>query len=127
MAKILVVEDVEIARNIMSLMLKKINCNFDMAQNGLEALKLFFSNKYDLIFMDLGLPDISGLTITKLIRSYEDKAALPVPVVALTAHADDNYKQECFDAGMDAFLVKPIDVNELQNIINDLVLPKTIQ
>jgi CheY-like chemotaxis protein len=124
MHKILVVEDVEIARNVMNLILKKIDCNVDMAKNGIEALKLFFENKYDLIFMDLGLPDINGVTITKLIRSYEKKDSLPVRVVAITAHEDDRHRQECFNAGMDAFLVKPVDINEVQDIINDLILPR---
>ena len=122
MHKILVVEDVEIARNVMSLILKKINCNVDMAKNGLEALRLFFENRYDLIFMDLGLPDINGVTITKLIRSYENKNFAPVRVVAITAHEDDCHRQECFNAGMDAFLVKPVDVSEVENVIKELML-----
>ena len=124
MHKILVVEGVEIARNIMGLILKKINCNVDMAKNGIEALKLFFENKYDLIFMDLGLPDINGITLTKLIRSYEKKDSFPVRVVATTAHENDGHRQECVNAGMNAFLVKPVAVNEVESIINELILSR---
>jgi CheY-like chemotaxis protein len=121
MHKILVVEDVEIARNVMNLILKKINCNVDMAKNGIEALKLYFANKYDLIFMDLGLPDINGVTITKIIRSYEKVDSLPVRVVAITTHEDTSHREECFNVGMDAFLTKPVDISVVQNIVNELM------
>lgn len=123
MYKVLVVEDVEIARNVMDLILKKINCEVDMAKNGIEALRLFFAKNYDLIFMDIGLPDINGVTITKLIRSYEKKDS-PVKVIAVTAHAGNNYKQECLKAGMDGFLVKPVVVSDVQNIVNTLACKK---
>lgn len=124
MGRILVVEDVEISRNIMGLMLKKFNCEVEMASCGLEAIKLAFTNKYDLIFMDLGLPDISGITVTKLIRNFPNESCASVPILALTAHVDVNYKQDCLSAGMNGFLLKPVSVQDIEDNLNQYVLAR---
>ena len=126
MSRVLVVEDVEISRNIMGVMLKKFNCTVDMASNGLQALKLSFTNHYNLIFMDLGLPDISGITTTKLIRSFADPKFSGVPIVALTAHVDESYKAECLKAGMNGFLIKPVNGKDLRRYF-DMYLSARVQ
>ena len=120
MHKILVVEDVAIARNVMGLVLERINCNADMAESGIEALKLFFENEYDLVLMDIGLPDLNGVTVTKLIRNFGNKNSSNIPVIAVTAHSEEMYKQDCQDAGMDDFIVKPIGSIKFKKLLISL-------
>lgn len=106
-AKVLVVEDHKIAQKIAVFFLNALGCQADIASSGSEALELFHKNHYDLIFMDIGLPDTDGFTVTKSIRSKEDKSN-PVPVVALTAHANDLTRLQAIEVGMNDFLVKPL-------------------
>jgi CheY-like chemotaxis protein len=114
--KILIIEDNQIASKILGLQLNSINCECDIADTGVEAIKQYFAKHYDLILLDIGLPDINGLTISKLIRRYE--TAKRIPIIAVTAHNSDSDKQAALAAGVDQFLAKPVDIQYLQNIVN---------
>ncbi len=105
--KILVVEDVEIAQKMAKITLVGLGCSVDVAEAGQKVLEMFKENEYDLIFMDIGLPDISGVEVTKEIRKIEDKKS-HVPIVALTANCDESYKTICLEAGIDDFMLKPL-------------------
>ena len=118
--KILIVEDNEIAGKLMSMILVKAGYKADIAPDGIEAMKLFFSNKYDLIFMDIGLPDLSGLTITKLIKEYTQYKSHSPIIIALTAHSDIVTKEACLKLGMAEFLTKPVDNDRIVQIIRTL-------
>ncbi len=105
--KVLVVEDHPVAQRMALLILKGLACEVDIANTGKEALELVEKKHYDLIFMDIGLPDSDGMVITADIRSKEDKLA-PIPVIGLTAHASPQTRLEGINSGMNDFLVKPL-------------------
>ncbi len=113
--KILMVEDYEGNIVVLSYILQSINCAFDVAKTGLEAVQLWKDNYYDLILMDVQMPEMDGLTATRTIRRMEEERNLPpTPIIGLTAHALVADKQKCINAGMDDYLSKPIVENELK-------------
>src|SRR6185369_15432786 len=92
--KILLVEDVKIAQKFAVMIFEAINCEVDTADTGAQAIELFNKKKYNLIFMDLGLEDMDGLTVTEAIRRME-KIDERVPIIALTAHSEEEMKEKC--------------------------------
>lgn len=115
---ILLVDDNLINIKVTSLLLKEYGYNhIDVAINGQQALDLF-QNDFDIILLDIGLPDISGLDVCHIMRERLNGKKLPI--IVLTAHGD-LIKQECLDAGADAFLAKPIDIHGLVSAIKKLV------
>ncbi len=120
--KILLVEDYEGNIVVMSYILNELDCAFDIAKTGLEAVQKWKENHYDLVLMDIQMPEMDGLTATKTIRKMEDEQGLSsVPIVGLTAHALVADKQKCIDAGMDRYLSKPIVEDDLKTIILELL------
>lgn len=113
---VLLIEDNKINQKIATLLLSELNCKIDIADNGKQALKMLHNN-YDLIFMDIGLPDMDGLQVTKEIRRRE-KNKKHTPIVAMTAHVLENDKQRCLAAGIDAIVTKPIMQDELRQAID---------
>lgn len=110
--RILLVEDNPINQKLALLMLEKINCNVDVAGNGIEALKALQLFTYDLIFMDCQMPEMDGYEATRRIRKMS-KPISDIPVVAFTANAfiDDHLK--CIEAGMNDFVTKPVEISTL--------------
>lgn len=122
--KVLVVEDNITAQKVVQTILTAMKCDVHLASSGQEALNQINSNHYDLIFMDIGLGEgADGYEVTEQIRKKE-KPSDHVPIVALTAHAADESKQRCIEAGMDAVLAKPITQAHASNIINAFLRPK---
>lgn len=113
----LVVEDVEIAQKIAKLTLMGLGCRVDIAEDGRKALQLYKENKYDIIFMDIGLPDINGLEVTKKIREIEFNNK-HMPVIALTANCDETDKPRYLAAGIDEIILKPITKENSQAMID---------
>jgi signal transduction histidine kinase/ActR/RegA family two-component response regulator len=115
---ILVVEDNEVNQKIASLYLKKFGYIVDIADNGLKAIKMLANKNYDLIFMDVQMPEMDGLTATRLIR--QDPNIHPQPkIVAMTANVMTEDMQACFDVGMDDYISKPIRSEEITRILGD--------
>jgi CheY-like chemotaxis protein len=111
--KILVVEDVLIAQKIASIVLTQLNYEVDIAANGLSALEKFAHNEYDVIFMDIGLPDTDGFKLTHEMREQESTQAgarKPAVIIALTAHDNDEFKESCKVSGMNEYMLKPLSV-----------------
>ena len=106
-ARVLVVEDNDIARLVETKTIQKFHCDVDTAKNGNEALDKLKHQHYDLVFMDIGLPDISGLKLTETIRNTEN-INRAVPIVALTGHDENATHNQATFAGMDSFIVKPL-------------------
>ncbi|WP_310491702.1 ATP-binding protein [Dechloromonas sp.] len=119
LGRVLVVEDNQINRKVVSAMLHKQGFAVEVAENGLEALTAISSGRRpDLILMDVQMPVMDGLEATRLIRDWENDKALPrLPVVALSAAAFAEDQQRCLAAGMDDFLAKPINHAELLGMI----------
>lgn len=116
--RILLVEDYEGNIVVLSYILNSLECAFDVAKTGLEALQLWKEKHYDLILMDVQMPEMDGLTATRTIRNMEDERGMNrTPIIGLTAHALVADRQKCIDAGMDDYLSKPIVEADLKQAI----------
>jgi CheY-like chemotaxis protein len=113
---ILLVEDTRIAAIVASSLLTSAGCLVDIAETGTDALKLVSQKKYDLILMDIGLPDIDGIAVTKQIK--EQETVKHIPIIALTAHDKEELKQKCLDVGMEKVLPKPLTAEQVNNLLN---------
>jgi two-component system, OmpR family, aerobic respiration control sensor histidine kinase ArcB len=121
---LLVVEDNTIAQLVAKTILSKFNYQVDIASNGQEAISLWEKNKYDLIFMDIGLPDMDGYQVTQYIRSQEIGKNHLVPIIALTAHIGDENKQRCIECGMNAVISKPLTQKNCNGILDSFILDR---
>lgn len=111
--KILLVEDGFINREVAIGFLEMANHQVVTAENGVEALKVLESQSFDVILMDLEMPEMDGMTTSRAIRHKEEGTGEHVPIIAMTAHAVDGYRDRCQEAGMDGYLTKPIFPEEL--------------
>jgi CheY-like chemotaxis protein/HPt (histidine-containing phosphotransfer) domain-containing protein len=114
--RILLAEDNEINRMIVLTMLKRwkqIKTQVDVAGNGHEVLQLLQQQEYDLILMDCQMPEMDGYTATRIIRTELTAPKSQVPIIAVTASALQQDKEKVFEAGMDDFIPKPFEQNEL--------------
>ena len=117
---ILLVEDEGIGQTMATLVLEQLNIpiHTDIASTGAEALDFFKKQKYEIIFMDLGLPDTNGIEVTRQMKALnKNKKA---HIVALTAHGDDIVKEECKNAGMVGFIEKPLTLEKCKQIFTKL-------
>lgn len=112
-AKIMVVDDNEMNRKVAKGLLAPLQMQIDTAENGKQALDLIGSKKYDLIFMDHMMPVMDGIEATKKLREMSDEYAKTVPVIALTANAIMEARKQFFEAGMNDFVAKPIDLKDI--------------
>ncbi|WP_193786635.1 response regulator, partial [Legionella drozanskii] len=118
---VLVVEDNAIAQTVAKALLKQLNCEAHIAETGRKAVDLWRINHYDLIFMDIGLPDIDGYEVTHQIRIQELTRKTHTPIIALTAHAGDENKKRCIDAGMNAVITKPLTAQNCADILDGFI------
>lgn len=118
--RILVVEDNAVNQKVALLMLEKIGYKADVASNGREAVDILKNRKYDIIFMDVQMPEMDGFAATEFIRSKETDAALnrESVIVAMTAHAVKGDREKCLDIGMDDYISKPISIDKLRQVID---------
>lgn len=104
-------------------MLELFGCKVDLAVNGVEAVEARKKNNYDLILMDCQMPELDGYSATEQIRNYEQQTETPhIPVVALTAHVMSGDRQRCIAAGMDDYLSKPLQQEQLRAVIEQWVV-----
>jgi CheY-like chemotaxis protein len=115
--KILLVEDNPVNVKVASLHLAQLGHEMIAASDGAEALKLLSRERFDAVLMDLEMPGMDGLEVTRRIRSADPRHGKPldplVPIVAMTAHALAELRDRCLEAGMDGYLSKPVDLEEL--------------
>jgi two-component system sensor histidine kinase/response regulator len=111
-ARILVVEDNPVNQRVAVRILQRMGCRVDVAGNGIEALDALGRVSYDIVLMDVQMPEMNGLEATKAIRKRESSGHR-LPIVAMTANAYDEDRQQCLDAGMDDYLAKPVGVQAL--------------
>jgi signal transduction histidine kinase/DNA-binding response OmpR family regulator len=110
--RILLAEDNPVNQMLVTAILARAGARADVAGNGLEALEAMRSRSYDIVLMDMRMPELDGLAATRRIRELGG-AAGKVPIVALTANASQEDRRRCLEAGMNDFLAKPIDANDL--------------
>ena len=120
MSKILIVEDNEMNRDMLSRRLLRRGYDVVIAVDGQEGLEMMRSESPDLVLMDMGLPVIDGWEATSNAKSSEDVA--DIPIIALTAHAMAEDKKKALDAGCDEYDTKPIEFDNLIKKINKLIL-----
>lgn len=120
--RVLVVEDNRLNRRLAGMMLQKLGHHAEFAENGVEALARLEQEKFDLILMDLQMPELDGFATTREIRRRETAAGpadrKPVPIIALTANAETEEKRRCLAAGMDDFLTKPLDMAKFRDSLS---------
>ena len=113
---ILLVDDVKVNLIVLSSILQQWGQIIATADNGMQAIDLMKTHKYDLVLMDCQMPEMDGYECTRQVRIPETGALDPhVPIIAVTAHAMTGDKERCLAAGMDDYISKPIDHNELQS------------
>jgi osomolarity two-component system sensor histidine kinase NIK1 len=117
--KILLVEDNLMNQKVVMFNLKKLNCEILAAVTGSQAIDLLKNNSFDLVLMDIMLPEMDGYEITAVIRKIEKENNVlnSVPIIALTANTYDNDKEKCFNAGMNDYLSKPFNARQLIEMI----------
>ncbi len=119
MSKVLLVEDNEMNRNMLSRRLAKRGFEVVFALTGREAIEKALSELPDLILMDLSLPDVDGWEATRRIKGHSATAA--IPVIALTAHAMAGDREKALEAGADEYHTKPVELERLLEKIDFLL------
>ena len=118
--RILVVEDMDVNLEVISTLLDMYGIKSQRAENGkvaVDMLKSIQPTDYDVVFMDIQMPVMNGLEATREIRKLENPYAAGIPIIAMTADAFSENVAECFEAGMNGHIAKPIDIN---NVIKEL-------
>jgi CheY-like chemotaxis protein len=118
--RILVAEDNQVNQLLARRVLEKLGHKVTIVSNGLEALSSAQTGSFDLIAMDVQMPEMDGLRATAAIREWEKKSGTHIPIIAMTAHAMKEDRERCLAAGMDAYSSKPIRVRELKQTIAEL-------
>lgn len=117
--RVLLVEDGESNRDLVSLVLREAGASVQTAENGQEGVVAATRGDFDLILMDMQMPVMDGYTAASRLRSL----GLTIPIVALTAHAMRGDEQKCRDAGCSGYLTKPIDIDELLRVVGQALVP----
>ncbi|RXJ68925.1 hypothetical protein CRV08_05680 [Halarcobacter ebronensis] len=119
--KVLYAEDTPAVAEAVSNILKIFIKNIDLAQNGKEALEKFRKDKYDLILTDINMPIMNGIDLIENIRELD----LHIPIIVISAHGEQEYMVKAIQAGIDGFILKPLDPTQFKNVILK-VLEKTL-
>ena len=117
--EILLAEDNPVNRTLAVRLLERRGHRVVCAANGVEAVALWKARPFDLVLMDVQMPEMDGLAATRAIRDLEFAAGRRIPIVAVTAHASSEDRARCLEAGMDAFLAKPIQPAELYRVVSE--------
>ncbi len=117
---LLLVEDNFINQKLILLQVKHLGYIVDIANNGVEAVEKFSKNSYDLILMDLMMPEMDGLEATRTIRKIEKSHNIHTPIIGLTANTYDSDRERCLASGMDEYMSKPFDLDIFLSILKML-------
>ena len=122
--KILIAEDLEINREIVQAILEPMMLEIDFAENGKEAVRIFSEapNKYEMIFMDIQMPEMDGYEATRQIRASDFQTAKEIPIVAMTANVYKEDIEKCISAGMNAHVGKPLNFDEVMETLRKYLL-----
>jgi PAS domain S-box-containing protein len=120
---VLVAEDNQVNQLVATRIFEKLGHQATVVSNGREAFVAFQAGKFDLIAMDVQMPEMDGLDATSAIRAWEKTAGTHTPIIAMTAHAMKGDRERCLAAGMDGYTSKPIRIGELEHAIAQLISP----
>jgi PAS domain S-box-containing protein len=119
--RVLLAEDDSTIREIFGHILRRSNYNLDYAEDGLKAIVMWEKGKYDVVLMDIQMPQLNGFEATQAIREKELKCGGHTPIIAMTAHASKEDEKNCIAAGMDAYISKPINFEKTLRVIGDII------
>jgi signal transduction histidine kinase len=119
--RILYAEDKLVNAMVLKRYLMLQGVKVDIAENGKVAIEMLQRENYDLILMDIEMPVMDGYEATKVIRELSDEKKRNIPVIALTAHALDEFEQKSYESGMNAFQTKPLQIESLMKVIRTFV------
>ena len=124
-SKILIIEDNLAAQMAAKMVLKRFNYNIHIAGSAEEAFDILKNNKYDIIFMDIGLPGMNGIDAARHIKNMM-LSNLDTNIIALTANEDNACKEQCLNAGMIDFISKPLTYDKVVDLVKtiDIQPPK---
>ncbi len=122
---VLLAEDSLVNQKLAAALIKKLGHEVVVANNGNEALAAWESQPFDLILMDIQMPEMDGLEATRVIRQREQQRGTHVPIVAVTAHVLPEDREQCSSAGMDQYLGKPINGKSLAAVIEEVIKTST--
>ncbi len=111
--KILIAEDNKMNQHLMSKYMSKLGWEAVIVDNGLLATEASRSLDFDVILMDIDMPVLDGIEATRYIRVFNKQ----IPIIALTAYADEQMRTECAEAGMNAFLAKPCSRDDIKAVV----------
>ncbi|MGA9098633.1 MAG: response regulator [Methanotrichaceae archaeon] len=111
---ILLAEDNPVNQKVTQRMLRHLGYNSDVAANGLEALRAMENQFYNIILMDIQMPEMDGIEATKIIRQRWSEGP---KIIAITAYALDYSREMCLEAGMDDYIAKPVKMGELADVL----------
>jgi PAS domain S-box-containing protein len=116
--KILLAEDNLVNQRLALRLLERLGHSVVVANNGREAVDIFEHGGFDIVLMDVQMPELDGLEATSMIRQHEKLTGVHIPIYALTAHAMKGDRERCLEAGMDGYLSKPIQSQELYKLLD---------
>src|SRR5262249_18119173 len=119
--RVLVAEDNAVNRNVLLRMLAKMGCEADPVGTGREAVEAAARVRYDLVLMDVQMPEMDGFAATQHIRRAEAGGGGHVPIFGVTAHGMEEDRKRCLAAGMDEFISKPVKLADLAKRIQQIV------
>lgn len=119
MKKILVVDDEEYIQELVRINLEKSGYEVSVAYNGLEALEQLKKNNFDLMLLDLMMPEMDGFTLLQKIK--EDENFKKIPVIILSAKSEEDDLMKGYDLGAESYLIKPFDPDTLMAMVTDLL------
>ncbi len=125
-SRVLLAEDVEINREIVLALLEPTHLQIDCAENGTEAVRLFMEapQRYNMIFMDVQMPEMDGYEATRRIRSLDISNAGTIPIIAMTANVFKEDVERCLEAGMNDHVGKPLNFDDVLEILNQYLSGK---
>jgi PAS domain S-box-containing protein len=118
---VLLAEDSPVNQRVATVMLEKWGHRVSIAANGRQAIAMFKRQPFDLVLMDVQMPEMDGLEATRAIRDHERGRGNHTPIIALTAHAMKGDRDRCLAVGMDAYVTKPIRSKELARVIHEMI------
>ena len=126
-SRLLLAEDNDVNREIANMILTQAGFTVENAENGRAAVDMVAASRsgyYDAVLMDIQMPEMDGYTATRAIRALEDRELADIPILAMTANAFKEDEQAALDAGMQAHIAKPLDVDRMMATLTEVLREK---